>query len=405
MRPDTKRLSAVAVVALATILCGANYSEYASKRAANCAPDDSLFSFCLGPENYQVNAPVSPKTCNGDFEFTVGAVYWLAEEDGLEYAVRNEVIGNEGADVTTGNRSLNNLVDSTYLSPNFKKDFGLKLGASYTSPCDNWDINLLWTKFHQGSSGKVEAEFEDNVTLLPLWSAFQFPQAGNAPILFASDIETFWKFDLNLIDLDLGRRFWTSKYLALHPHVGLRFAYLHQDFKINHRGGSWIVPGLDLRFNGIVDLKNDYEGVGLRSGLDSTWNLGCGWALYGDFSLSVIYGKFKVDHDEVLRNVVAPYSKTKILDTEDHFRASRAILDLGLGIQWSTMFCDCKYGTTLALGWEQHSFFNQNQLWKIKRVSGSNGSGLFNNSGENNFQQRRGTLNTSGWTLTGKLSF
>ena len=101
--------------------------------------------------------------------------------------------------------------------------------------------------------------------------------------------------------------------------------------------------------------------------------------------------------------MVSPFSKTKILETEGSFRASRAILDLGLGIQWAAMFCDCKYGLAAMLGWEQHVFFHQNQLWRVQRLGGTNGSSLVNNTGENALSQSRGSLDTQGWTL--RLNF
>ena len=80
-------------------------------------------------------------------------------------------------------------------------------------------------------------------------------------------------------------------------------------------------------------------------------------------------------------------------------------VDLGLGVQWSALVCDCKYGLLLALGWEQHTFFHQNQLWRVNRIGGLNAGALLNNSGENVHYQRRGNLSTRGVTLKGKFTF
>ena len=111
------------------------------------------------------------------------------------------------------------------------------------------------------------------------------------------------------------------------------------------------------------------------------------------------------------------FSKIKVLETRDSFRASRAMLDLDLGVQWSGMICHCQYGLTVTLGWEQHLFFHQNQLWRVVRIgakppgimSGPPGENQFgtlpNNGGENVYHQRRGTLDTQGATLTVKLEF
>ena len=354
MRPNLKRLSAFTGAAAIMILSGANSGQNCNPQPpATCYADDCTRCYCLGPENIIANAPVNPRTCNGDLTITVAGLYWRGEQDGMEYAVDNEIIGT---DSVTGNPQLTNLIDAKYKTPSFDWDFGFRVGLSYASPCDGWDIGILWTFFHEGAKSHVEAEFDDNHALLPLWSAYQFPNAGNAPTLFASDIESFWKFDLHLIDIELGRQFWTSRKLSFRPHIGLRLAKLDQTFEIEYKGGSWNDPGLSINVNDLVDLDNDFKGIGIRSGFDTLWNFECGWGVYGRLALSVIYGKFDLDHDERIRDAQAPFTKNKILETKENFRASRASFDLGLGVQWTAMICKCQYGVTAQLGWEQHLF-------------------------------------------------
>jgi hypothetical protein len=226
-----------------------------------------------------------------------------------------------------------------------------------------------------------------------------------------------WKLKMNLIDLELGRSYWVSRYLAVRPFIGLRYVSLKQHADINYNGGSWAAittafaqPAL----NDEVDLQNDYRGVGLRAGLDTQWNFGCGWALYGDLAASIIYGRFRVDHEEVITpaNLTAR-TPTVVVDTTEHLRAARPILDLALGVQWSTMFCSCKYGFTGMFGYESHLFFDQNQMWRVQRVGstpvttvGANSNPVpLNLTGNNVFDQRRGSLDASGWTLTFRLDY
>jgi hypothetical protein len=211
------------------------------------------------------------------------------------------------------------------------------------------------------------------------------------------DIKTNWQLDLDLVDIELGRKYWTSKYLSFRPFVGLRLGYIKQDFGMEFKGGSWaFLSGVGINAIGRADLDNNFKGVGIRSGFNTNWHLGCGWALYGDLAASILYGRFDVDHDESYRLVESPFPKTKVMETKDSFRASRAILDMDLGIQWSTMFCDCQYGFTVALGWEQHLFFHQNQMWRVTDNIAQR---------ENDFSQKRGTLSTQGVTLTVQFEF
>ncbi|NGX59178.1 MAG: hypothetical protein KR126chlam3_00325 [Chlamydiae bacterium] len=79
-------------------------------------------------------------------------------------------------------------------------------------------------------------------------------------------------------------------------------------------------------------------------------------------------------------------------------------LTLLLGSKCASLFCDCQYGFTVQLGWEQHLFFHQNQLWRVNRISDIPSGGVVE-SGENVFFQRRGNLDTQGWTLKVQFEF
>lgn len=376
-----------------------DYSEMcAPESGAICYPDDAPCSYCLGPSNSAVNPAVRPLTCNGDIVITVAGFYWNAHQDGMEYAIDNQIKNPGEEPILQDIQELNNLVDAQYENPHFKWDFGFKIGLGYNSTCDGWDIGVLWTWYRGKASSHIEADSDDNHTFVTLWSAFA-PPSGS--VTYATDISTYWKLQLNLVDIELGREFWVSRYLTFRPHMGLRIAFLKQDYHIENKGGSWDSISL---LNNEVDLDNDFKGVGIRGGFDTIWNFGRGWALYGNFAAAIIYGKFHVEHDEDNRLAVAPHTKTDILDTKDSFRASRGIVDFAIGIQWSTMFCQCRYALTAMLGWEHHLFFDQNQMWRVVRI-GDADSLLPNNLGENVFHQRRGDLSTQGWTLTLRFEF
>jgi len=391
-------LSAFAVLGSSSALL-AQSDSCGPTSPAPCYSEDCLCTYCYGPENGAGTAAVRPRTCNGDLVIDIAGFYWNAHMDGMEYAVNNHV-ANPGEDPEAAAiQTLNNLINASYETLDFKWDFGFKAGIGYNSACDGWDLGILWTWYKGRGSSHVEAQADDNQTLLPLWSAYS-PIQGS--VLYATDIETNWNLDLNLIDLDLGREFWSSKYVALRPFVGLRIAYLKQSYDLEHKGGSFTAD--DETVNNFVDLENDFHGVGIRAGLDSIWNLGCGWGIYGNMAASIVYGRFSVDHNEYNRLAATPYSKVKVMETDYSFRASRAMLDLGLGLQWSTLFCGCQYGVTAQLGWENHLFFNQNQMWRVNRIGDiPQEDAEINNTGENVFEQRRGDLDTQGWTL--RLTF
>ena len=150
-------------------------------------------------------------------------------------------------------------------------------------------------------------------------------------------------------------------------------------------------------------MRNDFRGIGARGGFNTIWNIGKGFALTGNTAISIVYGRFKVKHDEWNRQAVTPFGKTRVLETENHFRASRAMTDLDLGIQWSNPFgMQCQYNFIIGIAREHHMFFDQNQLWRVNRI-GDNSMGQI--AGENAYYQRRGDLDTQGWTLTLQFEF
>ncbi|NGX27180.1 MAG: hypothetical protein K940chlam6_01113 [Chlamydiae bacterium] len=358
---------------------------------APCYSDDCCRTYCLGPENYGANPPVRPYTCNGDLEITIAGFYWNAHQDGMEYAIETHSIG------TTTQEDRADLIDANYKNPHFDWDFGFKLGLGYNTTCDGWDFGVLWTWYRGSASSHNESEPSDNTTLLPIWSDFEEIDPGD--VLFATDIKTHWKLQLNLIDIDLGRMYWNSHRLNLRPHVGLRIAFIDQNFEIEHSGGSFNNTG-NGDVNDEVNIDNDFKGAGIRVGLDSLWNVGCGWSIYGDFALSVISGRFSIDHDEMTREVGSPFSKNKVMEIKDSFRNEVLIADLGIGIHYQTLLCDCDYALAVSLGWEQHLFLNQNQMWRIMIHQGDPTA-----SKNNIYNQRRGDLSTQGWTLTVAFDF
>ncbi len=378
-----------------------------------CNQDVCTPCFCLGPEDVIVNAPVNPRTCDGDVVITLSPLCWKAFQDGMEYAIHTDVFSF----IDDAERFINNIIGGEYLTPNFKAEPGVKIGVGYHSPVDGWDIGVMAT-FYTGRASSHEeisignspfiSSAGEGEALLPLWSAFQGLIGGALGIgLNAQTINTNWKGQIYFVDLELGRDNWVSKKVSIRPFIGMRIAQIDQNFHLLHQGGRWTAASVSQDgYNDEVSLKNDFKGVGLRSGLDGNWHFGCGWSVYSHLAASIVYGRFDVQHDEAVRQAVSPFSKTKVLETRDHFRSSRAMLDFALGLQYATLIGDSAYGLLARLSWEQNVFFDQNQLPRVNRIGGGGAVTPFpNNSGENVFHQRRGTLSTRGLTLTFAFEF
>ena len=109
---------------------------------APCYPDVSSCTYCVGPD--MVNPPVRPKTCNGDWVVSLEGLYWNSHQDGMEYAINNDIFVPP-TPTPAEIEQLNNLIDAEYLNPDFNWEGGFRVGVGYNSTHDGWDLTAYWT--------------------------------------------------------------------------------------------------------------------------------------------------------------------------------------------------------------------------------------------------------------------
>ena len=298
---------------------------------------------------------------------TADALLWQPHENGLEYATKVEGANFSGA-------------ESKEKSLDWDWDWGFRVGLGYNMEHDQWDLYLNWTWLHGTADNHVHADSGE--VILPRWAS-----PGSVGAATATSAKSHWKLRLNVLDLELGREFYVSKWVTLRPHMGLRTAWIRQKYDVDYRG---------LTVNGVsrdVDMKNKYWGLGVRGGLNTDWGLGGGVSIYGNAAVSILYGFFSVDKDESLQ-LTSGADFNKIVDLDDFYHVSRAITDLQLGLRYDYMFCDDRYHFGIQLGWEHHMFFGQNQfILNVDDVA--TGVTVAN----------QGDLTIQGWTLNVRFDF
>ncbi|MBA3957844.1 MAG: hypothetical protein H0X51_05565 [Parachlamydiaceae bacterium] len=277
------------------------------------------------------------ETC---WSFNADALLWRTCEDGLDYGTITHV--SEELDVTE--------VKSRVKKPHFDWRRGFRLTAAYALPCSCWDLSVAWTQFNSHTRSEhreVQVANEESATF--------FTPAWGEDLLFIDDTSAHWKLRLNIIDVALGTPIDLSSCFTVKPYVGIRAAWVHQSYRIDYSGIEQGTVGSIQEMH----MKSDFEGVGLRVGLNTQWHLGCQAYLYGDFAGSVLGGKFWVRTDG--SNFIV--NETNHVD--DRIFACRMIIDAGVGLRWIHAICDSCTWLTLHVGWEQHHFFGQNQFVDI----------------------------------------
>jgi len=328
-----------------------------------------------------------------DFFFTSDVLIFKACEDGLAFGTQTSTAA---APFPTGLTDVNSRVKNVHP----KWSVGYRLGINYVNPCNCWVASLFWTHFDT----HMHHTF------------FQYPSIGGASQSFftpgygftgynSSDLSLIgstyarWKLRLNLLDVEFSRLFCITECLTLRPHAGIRAAWMRQSYIISNTVIASSVSSTIQQSR----LKFEYEGAGLRGGLDTEWNLGCGLSLYGNAAVSTLYGVFNVKSQDAYSLDVLGTSLFDVEQKDDIYECS-AVTDAALGLRWKGCFCDDTVAVTLNLGWEHHMFFNQNHFEDFVKLS--NSTALNGPGGEvKNPQRQRGDLCLKGFTIGANLDY
>jgi len=173
----------------------------------------------------------------------------------------------------------------------------------------------------------------------------------------------------NVLDLELGRDFYVSKFLTLRPFGGLKFSWQNQKYKVKYSdilfvGDQSDVPSslttIPLGSNVKMDFKQKEFGVGLRVGMNTHWYF-CKWlGAYGDFAMTALWNRFKETREvEVNTPARTEYDSEKI---KDKVYDVTAVLEIGLGLFFEWAFSNDNYMLYLSAGWEDQVWFNQNNM-------------------------------------------
>jgi hypothetical protein len=327
MKNGLKKLwpALAAFTTLASVTCSADDMQMRNLENRVCALEQRRGA------NGMINPPARPVVRDGiDLWAQVEALYMHATEDGLAYAIRNNDL--DVASIT---------VDGNVKNVKYNWNWGFRAGLGYNLPHDGWDVLLNWTRFR---SHKKASEKHTPANLLATQAS---PAGANA---FFNTAKGASSLHFNLLDFEMGREFFVSKWLTLRPFVGVRASWLNRNFQTRYV------------FNELANIRikghdhNRFRGAGLRAGLDTQWGLGCGWSFFGDLALSLIYGTQRLhSHQDT---TFSSGAKFRTQHVHDHWLTARGMLDLAAGIRWDHLLGNCDaYRIRIQLGWEQTSMF------------------------------------------------
>lgn len=312
------------------------------------------------------------------FFLTADFLYWIAHEEGLEYATT----GLAGVD-----NGLSSVAPGSTKKLNFKWKPGFRLGLGWTLPNSYWDLSANWTWYHTTARGS--ATHSGDPLLNPLYSSLSpaFISAGTLDAVSAK-----WRLCYNTLDIELGRSFYPNKYLALRPHAGVRGAWINQHYSNRYTFDTDSGVFLDLR-----KLHNNYHSAGIKAALDSLWSFNRYWGIFVNVSVSSLAGNFYMGEKDILSSPV-----TNPVDYKSRLFSIVPVLETAIGLHLMLAPQKRHYWFDLNAGWEHLIWFNQNQMPLFP--SGSPfGDHVHGSPGL--FIRERANLHLMGFTLNAKLHF
>ncbi|MEI8365365.1 MAG: Lpg1974 family pore-forming outer membrane protein [Parachlamydiaceae bacterium] len=318
------------------------------------------------------NAPNACNECWSDgLTARVDFLWWRAEVTNAEFGVEEATttVVNNGQ---SGGASRETVLNNEHVKGlDFKYEPGFRLGLYNACAAGCWDLGLVWTHFHSKTSESGysdHSQLEINGTDLNFYPFWNRTTGVGAP----DTAEGRYSIDMDLIDLEFGRKFYVSNCFVVRPHFGLRGARLNQSYRIEAMRDVPAPTGLGEAYSLDGRLRNDFLAIGPRLGFEAQIHLGCGVSLFGDVAGSLVFGRFSRHSYQDYTDMIVPTSigTTAIINAYDYetggniLRSTRAFTDMAVGVKWERCFewCNRFHPVGVAFAWEQHAFFNVNNF-------------------------------------------
>lgn len=315
-----------------------------------CAIAFCIMTFSL--QAFNINScNCNPCFCQNEWFLSGECLIFKACQDGMP--IGYDVESFEAIDGLTP-------IEANGKSFHSKWDTGFRFGIGYSNPCNCWGAEIFWTQFNSSTHRHLS-----NQGFVPsTGSIFFFQNAWggtfNTSINVVRETEASWKLNLNMIDFQIARWFDLTDCIKVRPIVGVRAAWVNQSLRIlNVANSPTTGQAFDIQN---LHIRSNYEGIGLKTGLETEWGLGCGFHLYGSVGGSLLYGHLNDKSDNVLHPVPLITAPTvhNVQKNRDCFCSG--ITDSALGLCWKHDFCDNVCSCFIQLGWEHHLFLYQNHF-------------------------------------------
>lgn len=370
-----------------------DYGDSSGKNSMKSSQDKGHFVSTYERLKGQEVTPEAGVVVSGgvDVYVTADYIYWHASEGGLAYAYSSGIVST----LATSNNAPS---QGRLVSPQFKMSSGFKVGLGLDFHYDGWDMELMYTWLRPKASSSFDAADagEQNQAV---WSTAVTAKAStkqNAQVYISPAAPTSgsssWKLHVNVLDLELGRAFFVSPKLVVRPHFGLKGTWDTQTYNVNYvaaAGGVYTASStassttkssgssstttssagaLGLVSSATADnytiaRKQNYWGVGPRTGVNSCWMISRNFSVFSDWAFATLWGQFKNTRTDT-SNLTGDTTVTDFVPVYERGRLHQlnAVLEMELGLRYDYWFSDDEYRFRIGASWENQLWFNQNHF-------------------------------------------
>jgi len=265
-----------------------------------------------------------------DGVFTADFIYLIATQGGLNYASNN-----------FDSASLDQLPQGNTYFPNFGFEPGFRVGMGMDLAHDAWDIMAQYTYFHTPTQTRYN-DFSN--------SDYETQDQSDTN---TENAKSHWRLKLDVIDLDLGRNYYISQYLALRPFFGAKTAWNRQNYISESEYPSNEVPN----YRNFVQHQYAYS-IGIRTGLNTSWQFSRNWNVYGNTAFSLMNTHEKVNYKYYGSNDDITYDLNNSIVSEQN--TIQPVIELAMGFGYDCFFDDDNYHLGIQVGWEFQYWNNNN---------------------------------------------
>jgi hypothetical protein len=233
--------------------------------------------------------------------------------------------------------TLGSSVQGDLTSLNWSTNSGYRIGGGYRLG-HGWEIGADYLYFHTNA----------NSNAVPIGGGALFATLTAPGIDQVTSAAATSNLNLNLINLELAKRLDMGDGFGLRLSGGIQIADISQKLNAVYSGGT-----AGANFDSVSNPIN-FDGIGIRIGGEGWWHAPECWAtwargfgVYGKAYGSILSGEFHTKDTELANG-----GTTTIVDVSDKYRQLVPVINLGLGVGWSTQ------NVMLRVGYEMFNFFS-----------------------------------------------